>query len=840
MRKRPLFMAACVFLMGICYRDYGGIIWLMGLGFLIIYGNWPCIKKNQTGKMLLSGIIFCLLFLAGLLKTSQEEEFKNRYLLELQDGDRVTIQGEIYHKEQKTYQIYYYLKNTYIQLNGRAIPCNQVIAYMSQDLYPIETTIIAEGKVSFFEEARNEGNFDTRTFYSSQKIDFAVEDMTVKKSIPPAFAWQEWLYQLRSRLKNTLLEIMEEKEGGVLAGMLLGDKSSLNKEVKEAYKEAGISHVLAISGLHISIFASGIYGFLRKRGMGYFSTGIISFFFLICYACMTGNGISTQRAAGMFLITIIGAIWGRSSDLLNSLGAVVLCLLWENPGLIEYAGFQLSVVAILSIGIVNEVRRKREMMGKSGGLTQEKQSEQEKKSGSEKDFGQEKKLGQEKGFGQGEENLAERLHSVKEQMIESFILSGFIQLGTLPLIAYHYFEVPIYSVFLNVFLLPFMSYLLPLGAFGAVIGLFWKFPAQLILLPGRGILWLYEKCCSLMLKLPFSQWITGQPEAWKIAVYYLILSLGVLFWYAEKKKRWIYLADGLAVLFSLFGKISLQPEISILDVGQGDGIFIQAENGTSMFIDGGSTDVNQVGTYRILPFLKSKCVRKIDYWFVSHADNDHISGFMEVLESGYPVENVVFSSAIPQDEAWKSLADLAEASGSQIIYLNQGDSLTMGQEAMTCLFPAGNNNSMNSASGASKNTKRSGNNSSESSESADRNGLSMVLLWESGSFSGIFTGDISQSEENKLLESGIVEEVDFYKAAHHGSNSSNSNEFLSRLSPKISVISCGEDNSYGHPGEEAVLHMEDAGSEVFYTMKSGQITIETESEGEVRSWLVSD
>ena len=164
----------------------------------------------------------------------------------------------------------------------------------------------------------------------------------------------------------------------------------------------------------------------------------------------------------------------------------------------------------------------------------------------------------------------------------------------------------------------------------------------------------------------------------------------------------------------------------------------------------------------------------------------------------------------------------------------------MGQEAMTCLFPAGNNNSMNSASGASKNTKRSGNNSSESSESADRNGLSMVLLWESGSFSGIFTGDISQSEENKLLESGIVEEVDFYKAAHHGSNSSNSNEFLSRLSPKISVISCGEDNSYGHPGEEAVLHMEDAGSEVFYTMKSGQITIETVSEGEVRSWVGSD
>lgn len=788
MRKRPLLIAACVFLTGICYRTYGGGIWLILPVFLLVYVQWPAFWKKQSGKMLVSCIIFFLLFLAGFRKSSLEEDFRNRYLSELQDGEVVTIQGEIYYKEQKTYQIYYYLKNTYIQSENQAISCNQVIAYMSQDLYPIGTTIIAKGTVSFWDEARNEGNFDAKAFYSSQQIDFAVDDLTVKNSIPPDITWQEWLYQFRCRLKNVIIEAIGEKEGGVLAGMLLGDKSELDQEVKEAYKNAGISHVLAISALHISIFASGIYGFLRKRGMGYWGAGVLSFLFLMGYATMTGNGISTQRAVMMFLITVVGATFGRSSDLLNSLGAAILFLLWENPRLMEYAGFQFSIAAVLSIGIVSEVRWKKEMTGQ----TQDSCKGQMRAS--------------RKGQAKDSQNSQAKGIELKKRLADGFILSGFIQLGTLPLTAYHYFEVPVYSVVLNVFLLPLMSYLLPLGAFGSVVGLFFSFPAKLILLPCKGILWLYEKSCSLMLQLPFSQWITGQPEIWQMVLYYLLLFLGVLFWYTGKKRRWIMLAEGVATGFCLFGSSSLQPELSILDVGQGDGIFIYSQSGISMFIDGGSTDVKNVGTYRILPFLKSKGVRQIDYWFVSHADQDHISGLLEVLESGYSIENVVFSSAIPRDEAWESVVNLAEEFDSNLFYLNQGDSLVMGQEIMTCLFPGEDG-------------------------SSDRNELSMVLLWESGEFQGLFTGDISEEEEKLLLSQERLGEVNFYKAAHHGSNSSNSSAFLEYLSPEITVISCGKDNSYGHPGEEALKHIKEAGSEIFYTMESGQITVKRTEEG---------
>lgn len=797
MRKRPLLMIACVFLTGICYKCFGGIHWILLSSVLLIYGTWPFIRKKQLWKVLVAGLFTGVFFLWGGFRLEQEEAFKSRYLSELQDGDKITIQGEIYYKEQKTYQIHYYLRNTYISISNQAIPCNQVIAYMSQDLYPIGTTIIAEGTVAFFPDARNEGNFSSRDFYASQKIDFAVEKLQFQKTIEPVSYWQEWLYQFRSNLKDSILAGMGEREGGVLAGMFLGDKSALNSEVKEAYKDMGLSHTLAISGLHISIFASGIYGFLRKRGMGYGGAGIFSFLFLIAYASMTGNGVSTQRAVGMFLITIIGAVFGKNPDLLNSLGAMILCLLGENPFLLHYAGFQFSFVAVISIGIVQEVKWKRKLLRVEDGKHR-------------------KRI-----FSPGGNKENEVAAKFRQKIVDAIVVSGFIQLGTLPLTAYHYFEVPVYSIVLNVVLLPLMSYLLPFGALGALIGLFWQFPAKIILLPCRAILWLYEASCNLMLKLPFSQWITGRPMVEDLVIYYVILFIGILFWYYGKKKCLYYLANGAAVCFCLFCSAHLKPQISVLDVGQGDGIFLQSVSGISMFIDGGSTDVKQLGTYRILPFLKSKGVRKIHYWFISHADTDHISGMLEVLESGYEVENIVLAEHIPRDEAWGNIVELAEASDCEILYLDQGDKLYLGaerdqrEEAITCLFAG--------VAGGE-----------------DRNASSLVLLWKFGDFSGLFTGDVSAQEEAKILQKYSLEEVDFYKVAHHGSKYSNSEGLLDMLKPKIAVISCGEDNSYGHPHDEVLKRLEEVGSEVWVTPECGEITVEIGAERRGQSWLSLD
>ena len=253
----------------------------------------------------------------------------------------------------------------------------------------------------------------------------------------------------------------------------------------------------------------------------------------------------------------------------------------------------------------------------------------------------------------------------------------------------------------------------------------------------------------------------------------------------------------------LFWRTGGGTELDFLDVGQGDGSFLRTGGGDTVFVDGGSTGAGKVGIYRILPFLKYRGVREIDYWFVSHTDEDHISGLRELLEEGYPVRHLVFSGKVreQEDAALDGLLALAAENGCGICYVDAGDILHLGEAQIRVLAPV---------CGAVY---------------ADKNAASLVLRYEEGEFSGIFTGDIGRAEEELLAASGVLRPVTFYKAAHHGSKYSNSEGFLQALSPEISVISCGENNRYGHPGDEAVRNMERAGSRIFDTMHGGQIKI---------------
>ena len=246
-------------------------------------------------------------------------------------------------------------------------------------------------------------------------------------------------------------------------------------------------------------------------------------------------------------------------------------------------------------------------------------------------------------------------------------------------------------------------------------------------------------------------------------------------------------------------------ELDVLDVGQGDGIYLHTKEGTNFFFDGGSTDVSKVGTYRMLPFLKAKGVKKIDYWIVSHTDADHISGLKEILQAEYEINHIVFSKYVLNDEAYQELLALAQTYGTEILKMDCGDIFTDGEAGLRCIFP------------------------DQTYKSDDKNALSLVLRYEDQEFSGIFTGDISSAEEQYLVEHKKAGSVTFYKAAHHGSRYSNSRDFLMALSPEITTISCGENNRYGHPGEEALCNIKESGSAVYETMECGRIRIRMEN-----------
>ena len=274
-------------------------------------------------------------------------------------------------------------------------------------------------------------------------------------------------------------------------------------------------------------------------------------------------------------------------------------------------------------------------------------------------------------------------------------------------------------------------------------------------------------------------------------------------------------------------------------------------------MDGGSTDVSGVGSYRLLPFLKSKGVRRIDYWLLSHLDEDHVSGFYEVLASGYEIGCVVLAKGCVRDEAWERLTAALKRQGVPFLLVGAGDAMQL-YHSKGAPVPFSYDDEKGGyvlkggecfgEEGAHMRFLAPG--ELESSQE-DRNAASLVCLFEEQGFRALFTGDIGTGQEERLLSEttlfqrapdpggqalkpdesagtgfgGRVFGIDVYKAAHHGSDYSNSAEFLQALSPRICVVSCARRNRYGHPGEEALLHMREAGSRVLCTMDCGQVKV---------------
>lgn len=749
MRKRPLFLLACVFLTGLAYKRYGAgeicVLLVAMLGVEVFCG----IKHNTRKMMAGRSMILLSAFLIGIVHMQKEEVFRDAYMSKIIDDTQGVVFGEISKIEHTDYGVRMILSDAYIHLEEENIPCNKVLVYASVSHFQVGEIHKITGQFNRFESARNEGNFDAHTYYQSQKIDFSIwceeSQLIAESSVLPAHL----LLNLKTRMEQVFTSCMDTKPAGFFTGMILGDKTNLDEGLKELFTLAGISHILAISGLHVSIIGRGFYQQLRKRGVGFGVAGIVSGVVLVAYCFMVGNGMSTIRAVGMMLLFFLAQYLGKSYDMLNSLGAMVLLLLWENPFLIGYSGFWFSVMALVGVGYVGKV-------------------------------------------------LSEQIE--KSTIGKSIWSCIGITLTTLPVVAVCYFEVPLYSSFVNFIVLPILTPIFVLALFGGIIGIWLPAIASFILVPCAWVLGLYEWICAFVEKLPFASIISGKPSVTVVVVYYLVLFGGVwLLGQRKKSKMYPVLLSVICFTFIIYPKP--KPfEITFLDVGQGDGIYISAGDGTTYFIDGGSTSEDLVGEYRILPFLKSKGVARIDYWFISHADMDHISGIFDVLESGYEIGCLVISEHAPEDENLQELISRAKLYEVEFIRMDAGEKIVSPDMSITCLYPW-------------------------DFSQRDKNDASLVLELEmKDGWKAFFAGDISSDIEQLLLERGGVDDVWLYKATHHGSKYSNSSELLEELQPEVSVVSCSQKNFYGHPHEEAIQRIEAVGCEVFYTMENGQVS----------------
>lgn len=752
----------------------------------------------------------------------------------------------------------------------------KIVAYMSTSEKPIlGQDVVLSGVAALPEHATNPGGFDAADYYKAKKIFMFLKDTSYVETGVKKSELLNTLQGIKERVASVYDQTFEPKAASVLSAMVLGDKRGLDRDTRNMYQLNGIAHILAISGLHIAILGMTLFEWLRKRTGSYRISGCVAMIVVVFYGIMTGLSGSTSRAVIMMGLVMIGKAKGRSADLLTSAGIASIGMAVWNPYVIRDAGFQLSFAAVAGLAVIHPVYV--QTFGKNGKLRQ------------------------------------------------AFGVSLSSSLATLPICVFYYYQFPLYGILLNLLVVPLVSCLLMSALVTAGCGIISIKAAELAGIPAHFILILYERLCGLSEKIPFSSINVGNISVRMVLVYYLGLGvvLFILRCYAGEKNssqstdennsageevnksmrkslgrdltkpvrkksgrcgRYLYGIILVILLTALYEYANLDRSFVtvFLDVGQGDGILIRTEQGTSILIDGGSTSNQRVGEYVLLPAIRYYGMSELDYVFVTHGDADHISGIEYLLNAehiGVRIRNLVLAK-YGDRQGLANIETLAKEKNINVIYMEAGDKIReklnsdMAGLTLECLYPSGKTleakqvvkRESDSIAEAKQVAEREADSIAEAKQVAEReaaditddkkiaiglgnaitanvledevtgsgpdaNDLSIVLLAKYDGRKILFTGDAGSMVEKRLIleKNLLLSETDVLKVGHHGSRSASSEGFLQTIKPQYAIISCGKKNHYGHPHEETLMQLQTIGARVYRTDQCGAIILHIQS-----------
>ena len=582
--------------------------------------------------------------------------------------------------------------------------------------------ISVSGKIKVPSNNTVPNQFNYKRYLLNNNIFYTVTTKSVTKTANNTNV----IYYLKGKINERIDKITYANE--YLKIFILGDTSFLDEETSKSYQQNGVSHLFSISGMHISLFAAIILYVMKRISYNNYYNYSIVISFLIFYSLLVGSSPSVIRSLTMYILFAINKLFNLKIKNLDIMCFVLTIMLIINPYYLYNISFQYSYLISFSLVL-----------------------------------------------------FSYKLKNIKNKIMKSLYTSFISFLVSFPICIYNFYQVNVFSIILNIFLIPFVSIII--------------FPLSLVcfIIPKLSVILniftsILQFISLTIYKYKIGQIVFSKPSIIIVLIYYILIYLFVY------NKKNIYLLI-IIVSHKLYPLIDSSFTVTYLDVGQGDSIFIKyPHNQGNILIDTGGI-VNsdyQVVINKTIPYLKSFGVTKLDYLILTHGDYDHM-GDSNVLVNNFKVKNVVFNCG-PINTLEKELNKLLKEKQIPSYYCINKISIK--------------NNKLEFL-----NTKHYDN----------ENDNSNVIYTNYNNYRFLFMGDAGLSKEKDILKKYNLESIDFLKVGHHGSNTSSSEEFITNIHPKYSLISVGKNNKYGHP-KESVLEVL-SNSKVYRTDLNGSIEI---------------
>lgn len=728
--------------------------------------------------------------------------------------------------------------------------------------------VVIEGEMIQPQVARNFGGFDYRAYLLTQRIHWLLKGTgTASVKVNPQVSWEpstilRWNDKARSVLGAEMSRLFQEPHAGYMKGLVIGIQKELDPETFRQFSQLGLTHILAISGMHVAVYVGVILVLLRRCRLTRETALTVTLLLVPVYVLLSGAGPSVIRAGIMSMIALLAARLGMLKDGLNILAASALMMLVWNPYLLLTVSFQLSFLVTAGLMIYTPL-------------------------------------------------AAPLFRRLPGWLGSSLSVTIIAQLVSFPLTIYYFNQFSLLSIAANLLLVPFITFLvLPLGTLALLLGRVWNaaalltaqlaeflnnitfaavewvngFTAGVLIWASPSFLWIclyYGLLYGLLHALkrrteamlvpqfmddetrPLAELERPEPPGngrWKIGRNANIKSgnttnqpdllstansgraaLAFQAFPQAGPTRWFSLAAvlcavGLALLLyrGYYAEdLNGTGAISYLDIGQGDSSLITTPGGSHILVDGGGTvsfgnreewrirrSPFEVGAKTLLPLLKQRGIHRLDAVILTHGDQDHAGGLQAVLE-GMPVSALLFNGTLADTEPYTKLMKTALDAGIRLYPVQQGMTLVPDEATrLNFLWPEPR---------ADRQTLQ------EVVE--DQNHESVVFRLEMNGRSFLFTGDMDMAAEENILrsasQSGIRQgrPIDALKVAHHGSKTATSADWLAFWTPGAAVISAGVNNLYGHPNGGVLDRLADANTEIYRTDQQGEIQLRVGKEG---------